>query len=327
MLRFIQRPETDPYYNLAAEEYILKSAQADSFMTWTNEPSVIVGKHQNALKEIDPIFVEQNYLPLIRRITGGGTVYHDPGNINFSFIFINRKDNLIDFKEFTRPIILFLQNLGLKAHFEGKNNITVNGLKVSGNSAHLHKNKVLYHGTLLFDSNLDILEKAIKGNENHFQDKAVRSIRSKVINIKHILQKDLSIQEFIDLFREYIFKYYGGYYEENLNENDRSEILKLVENKYKTYEWNYGYSPDYVFINKWMFENEEYSVNLIVKDGIIDKARITGPEPASVFLDNLSFLLPGILHDKSAIQQKISTLTTPSDKDYKLMNQMLNKLF
>ena len=133
MIRFIKRPETDPYYNVAAEEYILKSARQDTFMIWRNSASVIIGKHQNASKEINHSFITKYQIPVIRRISGGGTVYHDPGNINFSFIFTGRKENLIDFREFTKPVVLFLQSLGLKAVFEGKNNITVKGWKVSGN--------------------------------------------------------------------------------------------------------------------------------------------------------------------------------------------------
>ncbi|MCU0371125.1 MAG: lipoate--protein ligase family protein, partial [Bacteroidales bacterium] len=208
MLRCIQRPETDPYYNIAAEEYLLKNATVDTFMTWRNEPSVIIGKHQNTYREINHTFVDSHHLPVIRRITGGGTVYHDPGNISYSFIFLDRKENLIDFREFTKPITLFLQNLGLPASFEGKNNITINGFKVSGNSAHLYKNKVLYHGTLLFKSDLDMLVQAISGRERAYKDKSVRSVRAKVTNISDLLHEDLPVERFETRFREFIFNYF-----------------------------------------------------------------------------------------------------------------------
>jgi lipoate-protein ligase A len=184
MLRCIQRTETDPYYNIAAEEYLLKTATTDTFMIWRNEPSVVVGKHQNALREINHDYIQSLNLPVIRRISGGGTVYHDPGNINFSFIYTGRKDNLVDFRHFTEPVIRFLQNSGLNAGFEGKNNIMVNGLKVSGNSAHIFRQKVLHHGTLLFNTDLDKLEKAISGGEKRFTDKAVRSVHAEVTNFR-----------------------------------------------------------------------------------------------------------------------------------------------
>ena len=327
MLRFIQRPETDPYYNLAAEEYLLKTAQVDTFMTWRNEPSVIIGKHQNALKEIDQSYIEKNNLPVIRRISGGGTVYHDPGNVNFTFIFTNRKENLIDFIEFTRPVILFLQNLGLDASFSGKNNITIEGLKVSGNSAHLYKNKVLYHGTLLFDSDLDILDRAIAGHEELFNDKAVRSIRSKVTNIRGLLANDISTEDFISQFKKFIFHYYKDIYEDKLDESDEAEIKKMVEAKYHSYQWNYGYSPDYEFNNRWINNGDEYSVSLKVTDGIIREAELSGPETVSAFLKIIARVMIGSYHERDSIKKIIKHPFINGKNDEHIMNQITVHLF
>ena len=327
MIRFIQRPETDPYYNLAAEEYIFKTAVADTFMIWRNEPSVIIGKHQNTLKEINSKFLEEHNIPVIRRITGGGTVYHDLGNINFSFIFTHRKENLVDFREFTKPIILFLKELGLNAIFEGKNNITVDGLKVSGNSAHLYKNKVIYHGTLLFDSNLDFLDKAIAGNESNFHDKAVKSVRAKIVNIIQLLNKTLSIEEFVTQFKAFTFNYFEGYYEDKLNDEDQASIRKLAEEKYKSFEWNYGYSPDYEFYNEWFFNDDEYSVNLQVQGGIIKRAILNGPLEKSSTLKNIVMLLQGHFHEKSSMQSILYSFRQESPENSDFLNLFFSKLF
>lgn len=323
MLQFLQRPDTDPYFNLAAEEYIFSTAVSDIFMTWRNDPSVIIGKHQNALKEINSTFIEKYKLPVIRRITGGGTVYHDPGNINFSFIFNGRKENLIDFRDFTMPVILFLKELGLNASFEGKNNITVNGLKVSGNSAHLHKYKILYHGTLLFDTDLEMLEKAIAGNEKLYTDKSVRSVRSKIINIKQLL--NIPLDEFINQFSAFIFNYYGGKTDIDLKEEDRKAILKLVKEKYRSYAWNYGYSPEYEFRNKWSYLEDEYTARLIVKEGKIEFAEITGPEYLRSIFGKLSDHLKGTRHERGLVANKLISLS--SEIDPSLLNQIADHLF
>ena len=260
MLRFIQRPETDPYYNLAAEEYLLKSATIDTFMTWCNEPSVIIGKHQNTLKEINLSYIESNNLPVIRRITGGGTVYHDPGNINFSFIFINRKDNPVDFREFTRPVISFLKELGLYASFEGKNNITVDGLKVSGNSAH-------------------------------------------------------------------IFKNYAHVHKEKLNREEEASIQKLKHDKYKSYHWNFGYSPDYEFNRKWISNKDEYTVRLKVKEGIIEDAEIHGPQALQDLLIVTCQLIKGSIHNKKSIAERLKKLTFADENEKDIVNQIVDHLF
>jgi lipoate-protein ligase A len=294
-------------------------------MTWQNDASVIVGKHQNALKEIDSSFIERHNLPVIRRITGGGTVYHDPGNINFSFIFTDRKENLIDFKEFTRPIILFLQSLGLNAAFEGKNNITVDGLKVSGNSAHLYKNKVLYHGTLLFNSDIDMLDKAISGKEDLYEDKAVRSVRARVANISDLLKEKISIEKFIDLFINFILNHFDQVVEENLNDEEDQAIRKLAEEKYRSHRWNFGYSPDYEFNKKWVYNNDEYSVRLVVKGGIIEKAEFSGPEEYSEILRKTEDHLQFIYHEKSTVTKKFKIL--PEDYQSELLNHLVNHLF
>jgi lipoate-protein ligase A len=327
MLRFIQRSETDPYYNLAAEEYLLKSASVDTFMIWRNDPSVIIGKHQNTLKEINASFIESNHLPIIRRITGGGTVYHDTGNVNFTFIFANRRENLIDFREFTKPVIQFLENLGLNAVLEGKNNIVVDGYKVSGNSAHLHKNKVLYHGTLLFNTDLDMLNRAITGREEAFKDKAVRSVRANVTNIKNLLAKEISVEQFVLRFRDFIFKYYENVFEDELYQEDKQAIRKLAEDKYKTYPWNFGYSPEYEYHAEWIYQDGKWAVSLLVKAGIIMQATVTGPPGYSLFLKKITKSLTEMPHEKKSLSERLKKLTFADRSEKNMANLIINKLF
>ena len=327
MLRCIKRSETDPYYNLAAEEYLLMNATVNTFMTWCNEPSVIVGKHQNTSREINHTFIDSLNLLVIRRITGGGTVYHDLGNINFSFIYTDRNENLVDFRYFTKPVILFLQELGLDAAFEGKNNITVDGLKVSGNSAHIFKNKVLHHGTLLFNTDLDALEQAIAGREANYKDKSVRSIRSKVANISDLLKKEISAEKFIGLFQDYSLNYFTGVFKDNLHPEETEAIQKLSEEKYKTLRWNIGYSPEYLYYAEWEMQNGKWEISLVVKEGKILKAEFTGPRANSSFLKTISNQITGEPHEKKSVSERLKKLTFANEYEEQILDQISQHLF
>lgn len=327
MLRCIQRSETDPYYNLAAEEYLLKAATVNTFMTWSNEPSVIVGKHQNTSREINHSFIQTHNLHVVRRITGGGTVYHDPGNINFSFIYTDRKENLVDFRFFTEPIMLFLKDLGLNATFEGKSNISVDGLKVSGNSAHIYRQKVLHHGTLLFNTDLDKLEKAIAGRTKHYNDKSVRSVPAEVANISGLLKEKISVKEFIALFQVFIFNNSKDTYDDVLQPGEVEAIMKLARQKYKSYSWNFGYSPDYKYDEGWTTQDGEFSISLSVKEGLIMKAEFKGPENYSMFLTVLAQIITGVFHEKKSISERLKKLTFAEDNEEQILNQIIQHLF
>ncbi|MCD4682334.1 MAG: lipoate--protein ligase [Bacteroidales bacterium] len=292
----INRPQTDPYFNIASEEYLLKILDKDCFILWQNEPSVIVGKHQNTLAEINYQFVKKNKIPVIRRISGGGTVFHDPGNLNFSFIRTGRKEKLVDFKRFTLPIIDVLQSLGVDSKFEGKNDIKVNGLKISGNAEHVYKNKVLHHGTLLFSSQLDFLNKVLKVKPDRFQSKAIQSVRSEVANISDFLTKKITIRE----FREKIIKHISGIHQNvefySLTENDIDLINQLVTEKYKTWKWNFGYSPKYSFETELPFPKKPVKVKIYVEKGIIRS--IESPKEQEHIVSKLI----GVEHDYNCLQ-------------------------
>ena len=326
-MRCIQRRETDPYYNLAAEEYLLKTSEEDTFTLWRNEACVVVGKHQNTLREIDPDFVERHQLPVIRRISGGGTVYHDPGNLNFSFIFTKRKENLIDFREFTLPIIDFLNHIGLQASFEGKNNIVVQNKKVSGNAAHLYKNKVLYHGTLLFSADLKTLNDAIAGKVNHYTDKAVRSISAEVINICNLLPGKMDMGKFNELFFNFIIKRYPGAYKDDFNEDEKTAIQKLSVEKYRQFEWNYAYSPEYQFHDEWRSSEGSFSVIMKMKGGLITELKILGPVNYAPVYQTISSLLTGEKHEKNSILSKLKTLTFVDAKERQIAHEISRHLF
>lgn len=270
---FIRRKETDPYFNLAAEEYILKNIEDDVFMLWQNSPSVVVGKHQNALAEINLAYLTKKGIPVIRRISGGGTVFHDKGNLNYTVITSEKnRERLIDFKKFSQPIIEFLKTLNIVANFEGKNNLVVENKKISGNAAHVFKNRVMHHGTLLVDSNLDILEKAIKPSNLIFEDRAVQSVRAKVGNLNEFINPKLDVSAFIDLLSNFLLEFHAVPEIKSLTEFQKNKITLLAEEKYNSWDWNFGYSPMFTLKNE--LDNMQAAIQ--VKNGLIQNLELKG---------------------------------------------------
>ena len=314
---FIRRLNTDPYFNIAAEEYVLRNIQDDVVMLWSSLPSIVVGKHQNTFNEINYPFILKNNIPVIRRISGGGTVYHDEGNINYSVITSEeRKERFIDFHKFTAPIIQFLSGLGIEAQFEGKNNLTIQGKKFSGNSAHVFKNRVMHHGTILFNSKLDIINEAIHPGKLQIEDKAVQSVRASVGNISEFLAKQFDHSLFKVKLEKYLIKYHNiSDIYEFINE-DNSAILELVDSKYKTWEWNYGYSPGFSLTNIL----DDLTISLKVKNGKIEKLDINNINDDNVRFDITRLI--GINYRKEALHEKMIQLGL----EYSSINKYLELL-
>ncbi len=271
----IHLKNTDPYFCLAAEEYLLKNFNEDIFMLWQSEDTVVVGKHQNALGEINYPFVREKNITVARRISGGGTVFHDSGNVNFSFIKNVKSPAEISFRIFTEPVIKALAKLGIEATTSGRNDLLIEGKKVSGNAEHVFKNRVLHHGTLLYNSDLKNLGQAIKVVPGKYQSKAVQSNRSEVANISSFLKNKLEITEFIRfLIDVQVEKPESRFYE--MNETDIQKINILVAEKFRNWDWNFGYSPKYNFKNEVEVDGKSLSIQLDVKKGIIEECVISG---------------------------------------------------
>jgi lipoate-protein ligase A len=265
----------DPYFCLAAEEYLLKNFDEDIFMLWQSENTVVVGKHQNLLAEINYPFVRQKNITVARRISGGGTVFHDSGNVNFTFIKNVKSPAEISFKLFTEPVREALAKLGIEATTSGRNDLLIEGLKISGNAEHVFKNRVLHHGTLLFNSDLNNLGQAIKVVPGKYESKAVQSNRSEVANISTFLKEKMHIEKFIEFLLEVQLKKDGNT-KFNLKDSDYKIIQKLATEKFETWEWKWGYSPKYTFKNKKVFEGKKLSIILEIKKGIIESSHISG---------------------------------------------------
>lgn len=234
---FINNTITSPYFNLSAEEYLLKNMDEDIVMLWQNEPSVIIGKNQHLASEVNEEFVREKGLKVVRRFSGGGAVYHDLGNLNITFIE-SYKD--LDFMKYTRQIQDLLSVIGINAIADCRRALTVDGLKISGSAQCIHRNRAMYHATLLFDSNLDNLTAALNSNEKPLNDKRhVQSVRSSVTNIKDHLESFLSIGDFKTTIKNFFLNNNNESSIYTFTNSDRKAIEKLANEKYSTTEWNF----------------------------------------------------------------------------------------
>ena len=282
---------TNPYFNIASEEYLLRNFDDDIFLIYINEPSIVIGKHQNAYAEINYWFANDNHIKIVRRLSGGGTVFHDQGNLNFCFIRNGKEGNLVDFKKFTSYIIDALHELGVPAELSGRNDLLINGLKISGNAEHVFKKRVLHHGTLLFSSKLDHLREALKVNISQYQDKAVKSIRSKVTNIDTYLDKPMTMDEFKNSIFKLVAKANPNSVDYQFSDDELMSIKELIKDKYDQWDWNYGYSPHFVAEKEFVIDNDNFYAKLEVDKGFIKTVDIRKngndlPNLASLLIDS-----------------------------------------
>lgn len=290
---------TDPAFNLALEEHLFNSLQPDHpgwFLLWRNRPSIIVGRFQNTLEEINQEFVQKYNLDVIRRITGGGAVFHDEGNLNYSFLHNSEKSGAIDFKRYLAPIVEALGQVGVDAQFSSRNDITVNGRKVSGSAQTRRSRKVLHHGTMLVDLNLDMLEATLAGAPDKYLSKGISSVRSRVANLAELWPQGTTVDSLAEAFLGLCSSSSGTLLDEDV------EAAELLANKkYRTWEWNFGKSPEYTEKLRHRFSWGALDVRINVKGGVIRECHVSGDFFAENDITEVLDALQGTRHTPEAI--------------------------
>ncbi len=275
-MKLLDHQGNDPYVNVALEECLLKGYPEEVVILWSSAPSVVIGKHQNAYAEVNFPYVYREGIPLLRRLSGGGTVYHGPGNLNYTLIRRGEPGRMVDFRKHTFPVVSFLNQLGVPARFEGKNDIRVNGLKVSGNAEHVYKDRLIHHGTLLYDARLQELNHSIRVREGRYLDKSVQSVRSSVANISDYLPHPPPFDVFRRQLRDFLADYYRADSLTGLDETMQKAARSLADSKYRKWEWNMAYSPPYHFRGDAFWKGREIRLDMRVKSGLIEQAAFSG---------------------------------------------------
>ncbi|WP_404450394.1 lipoate--protein ligase [Sutcliffiella horikoshii] len=300
---------TDPRINLAIEEYALKNLDIEDtyLLFYINEPSIIIGKNQNSVEEINTKYVEDNGIHVVRRLSGGGAVYHDHGNLNFSFITKDDGESFHNFKKFTAPVVEALKSLGVEAEMSGRNDILAEGRKISGNAQFSTRGRMFSHGTLLFNSEIEHVVSALNVKKDKIESKGIKSIRSRVANIKEFLTEDITIEQFRQLLLEAIFKSKDvPKYE--LTEEDWKNIHELSKERYQNWDWNYGKSPKFNLQHSHRFPVGQIDVRLDVTKGKIENCKIYGDFFGVGDVTEVENLLAGVKYEKAEIAQALEEI-------------------
>ncbi|MEX6265941.1 lipoate--protein ligase [Staphylococcus saprophyticus] len=308
-MKFISNNDiTDPTLNLAMEEYVLKNMPKDDsyFLFYVNRPSIIIGKNQNTVEEVNQPYIDEHGIDVVRRISGGGAVYHDTGNLNFSFVTDDDGNSFHNFKKFTEPIVEALQSLGVDADMSGRNDIQVGSAKISGNAMVKVKDRMFSHGTLMLNSELNEVQNALKVNPAKIKSKGIKSVRSRVANISEFLDEPLDIDRFKEIILKTIFGEATQVEEYILTDDDWKKIEQLSNEKYRTWEWNYGRNPKYNFEREEKFEKGFVQIKLDVKKGRIEHAKIFGDFFGEGDITELENALEGTMHEFDSIEEALS---------------------
>ena len=271
-LVYIESTNTLPEFNLAMEQYVFDcmDRKNDYFILWQNENTVVVGKNQNTYEEVSLPYIKNHHTHVVRRLSGGGAVYHDLGNLNFTFIINSKKSQKINFDEFTTIIA-----------------------KALNDSQYIKGNRTMHHGCLLYETKLDEMSKVLNVSNTKIISKGIKSVQSRVANICSYMKEPMTMEEFKSHLvsymskREKIEKYM-------FSEEDIKGIERLKASVYDTWEWNYGASPEYNVIKSKRFEEcGEIKVFMVVKYGIIQKIQIYGDFFGCMDVSQLTSLLEG----------------------------------
>jgi lipoate-protein ligase A len=304
---FYWNGRTDPAYNLALEEVMAAQADAPFAMLWRNRPAVIIGRNQNACREFDSAYAREHGVAIVRRMTGGGAVYHDLGNLNYSFFAFETDSNgrYVDFAPFAEPVLSALRALGVAAEFSGRNDILVDGRKVSGSAKRVHNGRILFHGTLLFDVDFDAMTAVLTPPQAKIEAKGVSSVRARVANLKEFLP-GLTRETFRQAMECELLRQFERKEPLPILDNWVREAERIADERYRSWEWNFGESPDFTFERTRRFPCGTVTARLDVHSGVIRHAVFRGDFFGSAPVEELATLLIGCPHRADAVRAVLS---------------------
>lgn len=322
---------TDPTINLAIEEFAVRHLPANQpiLLFYINKPSIIIGKNQNTIEEINTNYVEDHGIKVVRRLSGGGAVYHDEGNLNFSFITANDGKSFADFKKFLNPIIKALEDLGITAEVKGRNDILIDDKKISGNAQFATLGKIFTHGTLLFNSNMDEVVNALKVRKDKIESKGMKSVRSRVANISEYLNEPMTIEKFKEHILLSIFNVSNRseVNEYKLTETDWQKINEISTNRYANWDWNYGKSPLSTSIFSKRFPTGVIDLHLNIEKGHIQNIKIFGDFFGIGEVSDIEDILVHKKYDREVLREALKDVDIPHYFGAITLDDFLNVLY
>ena len=310
-IHYLETGSVDPCYNLALEQYVLEHRrEGDWLMLWQNRNTVVVGLNQNTAEEIDPSFVEEHNITVVRRMTGGGAVYHDLGNLNYSFIRDVGNAEELTIRRFTEPVCRALASLGVQASVSGRNDILVDGKKISGVAQRIVGGRILHHGTLLFDSDPAMIAGALQADPAKFASKSAKSVRSRVGNLRDYLPEGMDLPRFWALLLRELTR--DGLIREALSPDELQAVRTLADEKDRSWDWTYGRSPDSQYHSRRRFPGGTLEVYLDIHAGRIEDVSFFGDFMATAPLGALTEALQGVRLDAESLMEVLDRFDLPA---------------
>ncbi|MCO7126725.1 lipoate--protein ligase [Sporolactobacillus shoreicorticis] len=310
MIYLNNRDMLDQTLNFALEEYALKYLSIDEtyLMFYRMAPTVIVGRNQNTVEEINMDYIIKNEVTVTRRLSGGGAVYNDPGNLSFSFIAKDDGDSFNNYRKFTEPVIRALHHMGVDAKLEGRNDLTVDGKKISGNAQFVTQGRIFSHGTLLFDVDLGHVSQALRPDKAKYESKGIKSVRSRVTNIREHLVKDMDIHQFKAQLLHYIFEGEDHIPKYRLTDKDWTNIINIAKRRYRNWDWVYGKSPEFNLRKAKRFPGGRVDFRMNVKKGVIEQISVFGDFFGAGDVREFEKLLIGVKYDRPVLSEKLASI-------------------
>lgn len=311
-MKYIVNKSNNPAYNIALEAYAFREllSEDEIFILWINEPAIIIGKHQNTIQEINKEYIDAHGIHVARRLSGGGAVYHDLNNLNYTIISNKSEEGAFDFKTFSQPVIETLADLGVKAEFTGRNDLEINGKKFCGNAQAYYKGRMMHHGCLLFDVDMTVLGDALKVSKDKIESKGIKSVRARVTNILDELPEKITVNEFSDKILAKMKETYPDMTEYVLSEDELAKIQKSADEQFGNWDWVYGKAPEYTIERNVRYPAGKINTFANVEKSIIKNIKIYGDFFGIKDVQDIEELLVGTRYENKDVLEKLKTIDT-----------------
>lgn len=311
-MKYIVNTSNDPAYNIALEAYAFRELvdEDELFILWINRPAIIVGKHQNTIQEINKEYTDAHDIKVVRRLSGGGAVYHDLNNLNYTIISNKSEEGAFDFKTFSQPVIATLADLGVKAEFTGRNDLEIDGKKFCGNAQAYYKGRMMHHGCLLFDVDMSVLGDALIVSKDKIESKGIKSVRARVTNILNELPEKITVNEFSDKILEKMKETYPDMTEYVLSEDELVKIQESADTQFGTWDWTYGKAPEYTIERNVRYPAGKINTFANVQQSVIKNIKIYGDFFGIKDVEDIEKILIGTKYEYKDVLEKLKMIDT-----------------